>query len=112
MTTLPTLTDEQRRHNLELAMKVRRACAELKHQLKTGQVSLVDALDDERAQRMYVRQFLMSLPGIAQSRADGIMHSLGIAPKRRVHGLGRRQRAELIAVSEKFLSSKTDNRKL
>lgn len=108
MNTLPTLTDEQRRHNLEIAMEARHARAELKRQLKAGQVSLVDALDDERAQRMYVRQLLASLPGIAQSRAVGIMNSLGIAPKRRVHGLGRRQRAELIALSEKTFASKTE----
>lgn len=100
MTTLPTLTDEQRRHNLELAMKARHARAELKRQLKAGQVTLADALDDERAQRMYVRQLLASLPGIAQSRAEEIMRRLGIASERRVHGLGKRQRSALIALSE------------
>lgn len=86
MTTLPTLTDEQRHRNLELAMEARRARAELKRQLKAGQVTLADALDDERAQRMYVRQLLASLPGIASER--------------RVHGLGKRQRSALIALSE------------
>lgn len=100
MTTLPTLTDEQRRRNLELAMEARQARVELKRQLKAGQVTLADALDDERAQRMYVRQLLASLPGIAQSRAEGIMLNLGIASKRRVRGLGSRQRAKLIALSE------------
>lgn len=100
MYALPTLTAEQRRHNLELAMEARQARAELKRQLKAGQVTLADALDDERAQRMYVRQLLASLPGIAQSRAEGIMRSLGIAPERRVHGLGKRQRSALIALSE------------
>lgn len=104
MNPVPTLTDEERRRNLELAMEARRTRAELRRQLKAGQVSLADALEDERAQRMYVCQLLASLPGIAQSRAETIMLNLGIAPNRRVHGLGKRQRAELIALGERIAS--------
>lgn len=93
---LPALTDEQRRANLERAKEARRARAELRRELKTGRISLAAALDDQRAQRLYVRQLLTSLPGIAQQRAGEIMCRLDIAPGRRVHGLGSRQRERLI----------------
>lgn len=94
--TLPTLTTEQRRDNLERAMAVRHARAELRRDLKAGRITLTAALDDPRAQRLHVRQLLASLPGVAQRRAGEIMFRLDIAPSRRVHGLGPRQRERLI----------------
>ena len=54
MNTLPTLTTEQRRANLERAKEARRARAELRRDLKTGRIAPADALDDPRAQRLYV----------------------------------------------------------
>lgn len=96
MNTLPTLTTEQRRANLERAKAARRARAELRRDLKTGRIAPADALDDPRAQRLYVRQFLASLPGVAQKRAGEIMCRLDIDPSRRVNGLGSRQRERLI----------------
>lgn len=96
MNTLPTLTTEQRRDNLERAKAARRARAELRRDLKAGRITLMDALDDPRAQRLHVRQLLTALPGVAQKRAGEIMCRLDIMPNRRVHGLGSRQREQLI----------------
>lgn len=101
MSTLPTLTDEQRRHNLELAMKVRKERAELKRQLKAGQVSLVEALDDECAQRMYVRQLLAALPNIGPKRANVAMARVFIPANRHVQSLGSRERERLIKYFDK-----------
>ena len=98
MNTLPTLTTEQRRDNLERAKAARHARAELRRDMKSGNITVSDAISDPRAQRLYVRQFLASIPGIAQKRAEKIMCRLGIAPNRRVHGLGNQQRAELLSL--------------
>lgn len=95
MSNVPTLTKEERLRNLELAKAARQERAVLRQKMKAGQVSLADAMSEPCAQRMYVRQLLASLPGIAQSRAEGIMRRLDIAPSRRVHGLGPRQRERL-----------------
>ena len=96
MNTLPTLTTEQRRDNLERAKAARRARAELRRDLKAGRITLMDALDDPRAQRLHVQQLLTALPGVAQKRAGEIMCRLDIMPNRRVYGLGSRQRERLI----------------
>lgn len=97
MSNLPTLTDEQRRVAVEHAVIARRERANLKHELKSHQLSIGDALDDPRAQRLRVCQLLKSLPGIGEKRAGEIMCRLDIAPNRRVHGLGPHQRERLAA---------------
>lgn len=97
MSNLPTLTIEQRRANLERAKEARRSRAELRRDLKAGRLTLTDALDDPRAQRLHVQQLLTALPGVAQRRAGEIMCILNIVPSRRVHGLGPRQRERLVA---------------
>lgn len=100
MNALPTLTKDERLCNLEHAMAARRARAELRRSLKAGNITLDAALEDPRAQRLYVRQLLASLPGVAQRHAGEIMVRLDIAPNRRVHGLGPRQRERLVAFFE------------
>lgn len=97
---LPELTDDERRRNLERAMEARRARAELKQYVKAGKLSLAEALDDSRASRLTVRQLLMSVPGIGAKKAGRIMLACGIAPSRRVNGLGPRQREALLSMQE------------
>lgn len=99
-TTVPELTEEQRRQNLERAMAARIERAELKRDLKAGKLSFADALDDKRAQKLYVRKLLQSAPGIGPAKAEAIMAKLHIAENRRVSGLGSRQRERLLALSE------------
>lgn len=95
---LPKLTMDERLHALERAMEARRARTELKNLMKSGEVSVTDAIQDSRAEKMRVKAFLMAVPGIGDKKADKIMRSLGIAPNRRVRGLGRNQRAALLAM--------------
>lgn len=94
---MPKLTKEERLRNLELAMAARRARVELKALMKSGGISLADALNDSRARRMRVKEFLTSLPGVGDKKAEAIMLALGIASNRRIAGLGSAQRAALAA---------------
>lgn len=98
MNALPKLTEEERRRNLELATKARIERAKLRAQMKSGEVSPREALEDSRAQRMHVKKFLTSLPGIGQVRAEKIMAAFRIAPSRHVSGLGVRQRERIASL--------------
>ena len=92
---LPEMTDEQRKAALERA-------AEFKGLVKTGEISLADALADDRAKRIRVHEFLMCIPGIGKAKADDIMRKLGIAENRRVQGLGSRQREGIVELVAKL----------
>ena len=95
---LPQLTDEQRKAALEKAAAARHARAELREKIKKGEVSLESVLnsDDPIASRMKVSTLIESLPGYGKAKAAKIMGELGISATRRVHGLGVRQREQLL----------------
>ncbi len=98
---LPTLTPEQRADALVKAAAARQRRAEIKARLKhSGEtlgavIALGDA--DDVVGKMRVTALLESLPGVGKVRAGQIMERLGIAPTRRVRGLGTKQRAALVA---------------
>ena len=97
---LPTLTEEQRKQALEKAAEARKARAELKGQLKSGNLSLADILarsGDDTVGKMKVSAVLESLPGVGKVRATKIMERLDISASRRVRGLGAKQREALLA---------------
>lgn len=96
---LPKMTDEQRKAALERSAEARRERMEFKGVVKTGEISLADALADDRAKRIRV---LMCIPGIGKAKADDIMRKLGIAENRRVQGLGSRQREGIIELVAKL----------
>lgn len=102
--TLPELTDEQRRENLERAMQVRKERAQLMMRTKAGTVSISDAMDEDIAQGIRVESFLCGFPGIGKPRAQKMMRELHIAPNRRVRGLGKRQRENLIAAVDGIMA--------
>lgn len=95
MRAVPVLTNEQRLVAQQKAMQARMERAELKRALKAGEVTLADGLSDPRAQRIRVEEFLKSLPGIGRAKARRIRIAHGIAPNRRVGGLGVHQREAL-----------------
>lgn len=97
---LPALSAEERARALERANRARRESAELKRNMKAGRTPPKIALASEAAQRMRVEDFLASNPGIGKAKAQKIMVAVGIAPNRRVRGLGRWQRAFLIDAIE------------
>lgn len=100
---LPQLTPEQRAENLKKAAEARHARAELREKIKSGEVSLEEVLnsDDPAANRMPVRALIESLPGYGKAKAEKIMTELDISPKRRVQGLGARQRENLLEILSK-----------
>ncbi len=67
---LPEMTDEQRKAALERSAEARRERMEFKELVKKGEISLADALDDDRAKRIRVHEFLMCIPGIGKAKAD------------------------------------------
>lgn len=96
---LPQLTDEQRRQALRKAVELRTRRARIRERLKRGELSvetLLTQVDDEAVGRMRVHYLLTSLPQVGKVTANRIMEDLGIPPNRRVQGLGKRQKEELI----------------
>ena len=96
---LPTMTEEQRKEALEKAKETRRARAEVREQLKSGELSAADALarrDDPIIGKIKVIQFIQSFPGYGKAKAEKIMEEIGIAENRRLSGLGDKQVAALI----------------
>lgn len=97
---LPQLTDEQRKEALAKAAEARKARAELKEQLKRGDISLKEvlakALTDEIIGKTKVSALLESLPKVGKVKAKEIMEELEIAQTRRLRGLGDRQRRALL----------------
>lgn len=95
---LPTLTPEQRAENLAKAAAARHARAEVMAKVKDGTMSLDEVLasEDECCRRIPVKTLLKALPGIGNVKAAKLMDELGIPEKRRVAGLGSRQREGLL----------------
>ena len=96
----PPLTEEQRRQALQKAAIARRKRADLKGQLKAGQISLEELLGrtaDEIVGKMKVSAVLESLPGVGRVRAKKLMERLDISESRRMRGLGAKQKEALLA---------------
>ena len=87
---LPNLSDKERAHALELAMKARKCRAVLKARMKSGELAFTDALNEEDAKRIEVVSLLKCVPGIGASKAEAIRRLVKIPLGRRVSGLGIR----------------------
>ena len=98
---LPSLSPEQRAAALAKAAEVRKARADLKEQLKNGQITLADLLNraeaDDVVGKLKVATVLQSLPGIGKVKALQTMEKLKIADSRRLRGLGEQQRKALLS---------------
>ncbi|MDE0161664.1 MAG: integration host factor, actinobacterial type [Acidimicrobiaceae bacterium] len=94
-----SISDEDRREALIKAAAVRRERAELRDQLKAGDISLSDLfgrLDDDTVGKMKVLVVIESLPGVGKVKARRAMEGIGISESRRMRGLGSRQRSRLL----------------
>ena len=94
-----SISDEVRRAALVKAAAVRRERAELRGQLKAGDISLsdlLDRLDDDTVGKMKVLAVIESLPGVGKVKARRAMEGIGISENRRLRGLGSRQRSQLL----------------
>lgn len=99
---LPQLDDAARRQALEKAAEARRVRAELKQQLKTGEIGFAEVLAradaDETVGKTKVSAILEALPRVGKVRARKLMERLEIAPSRRLRGLGQNQRGRLLTL--------------
>ncbi|WP_199551986.1 integration host factor, actinobacterial type [Streptomyces sp. N35] len=95
---LPSLTLAERSAALEKALVVRKERGNLLAGLKSGRLSLGEVLErgDAVVAKTPVRRLLEALPGIGEVRARQLMADLGINERRRVQGLGARQRQRLL----------------
>lgn len=96
----PPLSDEARAAARDKAIEVRRARAELKEQLKAGAVDLAEvfarAQDDPVVAGIKMSKVLESLPSVGKVKAKRTMEAIGVAPSRRVRGVGAHQREKLL----------------
>ncbi|WP_446685146.1 integration host factor, actinobacterial type [Kytococcus schroeteri] len=97
--TLPDLTADQRRAALDAAVAARHRRAEVKAAVARGALSIGEVLQaaehDEAVAKIRVSVLLECLPGIGPVRAGQVLAELGIAPSRRLRGLGVHQVARL-----------------
>ncbi|MEB4616251.1 guanylate kinase [Leucobacter sp. M11] len=82
------------------AVAARRARAELKDKLRSGEITPLRALElsldrDSAAASLRITDFLLSLPAIGAVKAPKILERLGISDRKRLGGLGRQQRVRL-----------------
>lgn len=97
---VPPLDDEARRDALRTAADVRRRRAGWKTRLAAGEADLAGLLDasdtDDGLAGMRVADALGALPGVGPRGVARILDACGIAPTRRLRGLGVRQRRALL----------------
>lgn len=96
---IPQLSEEQRKEALEKAKAARIKRAEIREQLKDGELTLEDVIemrDDPIIGRMKVSTLIETLPGYGKAKSQKIMAELQIAESRRLRGLGERQQTALL----------------
>ncbi|MDA8270551.1 MAG: integration host factor, actinobacterial type [Actinomycetota bacterium] len=101
MATPPQITKEQRQAALVRAQEVRGQRAEIKAQMKKGDLRLSALLEragtEDLVGKIRVLNALESLPGFGRVKARALMDQIGIKDTRRLQGLGDRQKAELLS---------------
>ena len=97
---LPELDPEARLQALEKAAEARKVRAELKQQLKAGEIDFAEVLrradENEIIGKTKVSAVLEAFPKVGKVRARKLMERLDISPSRRVRGLGQNQREKLL----------------
>lgn len=93
------ITDEDRRAAVEAARAARAERAEVLGAVRSGEARVGDVLasDSAAVRRTPVKTLLRAVPGIGEGKCAAIMDEIGIDARRRVGGLGPRQRAALAA---------------
>lgn len=98
---VPRLTADERTAALERAAEARKVRAEVKADLKNGKRTLEEVIalgkSDDFIGKMRVSALIEALPGVGKVRAAALMEKIGIAPSRRIRGLGIHQTRELLA---------------
>lgn len=98
---VPRLTADERAAALERAAQARKVRADVKTDLKSGKRTLEEVIalgkSDDFIGKMKVSALIEALPGVGKVRATSVMEKIGIAPSRRIRGLGIHQTRELLA---------------
>ena len=99
--TAPEMTKEQRKANLEKAMRLRKERADIRAKLANGTYSVSDVIylagcRDQAASGMRVKQMINALPGYGFKKTQALMRELSISESKRVGGLGVKQAQALI----------------
>lgn len=94
---VPVRTDRQRMEALRRAQEVRCRRADLKRDLRAGQVDPLGLLADppEYLVSMKVQDLLVALPKIGRVRCWEILRDARVSPSKTLGGLSDRQRHEL-----------------
>lgn len=91
----PQLSDEQRCAASAKAVANRRRRAEIKAELRAGHLTWRELLElahlDEVVAGLRVQEALLCLPGVGPQRLQRFMKHAGVAPSRRLRGLGPKQ---------------------
>ncbi|MEZ2389612.1 integration host factor, actinobacterial type [bacterium RCC_150] len=102
--TLKALSPQERSDALDKAARARATRALAKERLRNGELPFAalikSAQTDEAIARMRVMELLEAVPGVGPIRAGAIMADIGIAPSRRLRGLGIHQSRALIDFME------------
>ena len=95
---VPEITYEQRLEALQKGMRTRMERARIKQLMKTGCVGFGTAARSDAMRRCRVSEAIAAMPGYGKAKASALMKRLGISPRKRVGGLGKRQMAALLEV--------------
>ena len=101
--SVPELTDDERRENLERALAVRSERAQLRSSLKSGELTIAELLEladvgNKAASGMRVKMLISAMPSYGSAKTAELMQKLGISDGRRVGCLGKNQRQGLLDV--------------
>lgn len=96
----PVMPEVDRFAANQAAVAARRARAALKQKLRSGELSPVRALQDSLlagtpAASLRVTDFLQTFPAVGEVKALRALSALAISPRKRLGGLGPKQRARL-----------------
>ncbi|WP_406066238.1 integration host factor, actinobacterial type [Streptomyces sp. NBC_01077] len=94
------MTQSERAEASRRAVALRRERAGVLRDLEQGRTSLEAMLErrDDVAGPIRVRRLLEALPGIGPVRSARLMREAGISERRRIKGVGPRQRERLLAL--------------
>lgn len=100
MPVTPKRSLEQRMDALTVANRVRTYRAELKRQIKSRNVSVIDVLLDppDELDTMKIFDLLLATPKLGKVKVNLLLHKCRISPSKTVGGMSIRQRSELVSM--------------
>jgi hypothetical protein len=98
--TAPERSLQQRLEALERANDVRLYRAEMKREIKRGEVLVQEVLAEpgERVETMKVFDLLLAMPKVGRVKANKVLARSRVSPSKTVGGLTERQRCELLSL--------------